>query len=68
MDSYVPDGEAGKLVDPGNSQQLAAGILDYLGDPVSRDTAGRFGLEHVLSRHTSQQMVEAIFAIIEGTR
>lgn len=68
MDSYVPDFQAGKLVDPGNPDQLAAGILEYLDDPESRDAAGRFGLEHVHSRHTSQQMVEAISAIIEGPR
>jgi glycosyltransferase involved in cell wall biosynthesis len=52
----VPDGEAGFLVPPGDTESMANRIIQLIEDPVLRETMGRKGRERVL-RHYDMRVI-----------
>jgi sugar transferase (PEP-CTERM/EpsH1 system associated) len=61
----VPDGRAGRLVEP-TPQAIGTAILEYLGDAVSRRAHGASGRAHVLSRFSLRSMVSQYDRIYSG--
>lgn len=45
IDQQIDDGETGLLVEPGDSDALAAALRDLLDDPERRDEMGKRSLE-----------------------
>ena len=64
-----PDGETCYAVEPGDSFDLARGILAVLDDPAAARDIGRAGRERVIARwswrHTAEQTVEHYRATLE---
>ena len=62
------DGETCIVVDPGDSEALAAGIRRVLEDPESAERIGHAGRERVIDRwswrHTAERTVEHYRALL----
>lgn len=52
----VEDGETGRLVKPGDSNALAAGILELLANDHARESMGRSGRARFIEQFTAAQM------------
>jgi glycosyltransferase involved in cell wall biosynthesis len=59
----VEHGRTGLLVDVHNPTQLAAAIVELLGDEVRRNSMGRAGRERVAERFTLDRMVDRVESI-----
>jgi glycosyltransferase involved in cell wall biosynthesis len=58
MVDSVRDGETGVLVQPGNPDDLARGIVQMLRDPARARALGRAGRQFMLERYTLSRTVE----------
>jgi glycosyltransferase involved in cell wall biosynthesis len=66
MDDYVVPGETGELVPPQDSEAMAAAILGLLDDRDRAARMGRAAREHVVARHSTSVMCDALRAIALG--
>lgn len=58
-----PDGECARTVDPGDPSQLAAMLLEVLGDEQQRQRLGEKGRDRVLRRFTWRSHAEGLVAV-----
>ena len=61
----VLDGRTGYLVAPGSADELAARILELLGDPARAKAMGRAGHEEVVAHASIERMVEGYQEMLE---
>ena len=66
LPDIVPDGVAGRLVDPGDERALAAALDALLADPASRRAMGSAGRAHAESRFGSAAASERYASLYRG--
>jgi len=66
LDEAVADGETGLLVEPDRPEELAAAILELLGDGDLRHRMGRAGRQQVATRFTARAMARATAQLYES--
>jgi glycosyltransferase involved in cell wall biosynthesis len=62
----VLDGRTGYLVAPGSADEVAAKVLELLGDPVRAAAMGKAGREEVMAHWSIGQMIEGYQEMLEG--
>ena len=64
LPEIAPDHICGRLVDPGNHEQLAEVLIELLRDPTLLKRYGEAGREHVKEKYTWAKVVERLHAIL----
>ena len=64
LPEIVPDRICGRLVEPGNHEQLAQVLIELLRDPALLKRYGEAGREHVKGNYTWAKVVERLHAIL----
>ena len=62
----VLDGKTGYLVAPGATEELAARMIQLLGDPQQAAVMGRAGREHVVAHGSIERMVAGYQDLLGG--
>ena len=57
-------GETGLLVPPGQSEPLAAAIIELLGDSARRQRLGRAGWQRVVERFRLENQINSVEAVL----
>jgi glycosyltransferase involved in cell wall biosynthesis len=60
---FVPDGQAGRLVPPGDAVALGQALLELWDDSDRRKRWGEFGRTHVVPRYTWDRVVDRLLEV-----
>jgi glycosyltransferase involved in cell wall biosynthesis len=66
MPEIIEDGVSGRLVEPGDADELAEALVDILGDPVHAARMGRAALDAFNRRGTWESVAARVAAVADG--